>query len=258
MISAMTDVVAPRAARTPRGSGVRVDQQPAFVLHATPWRETSLVVDALTRDHGRVALVARGAKRPTSHFRGLLMPFTPLAVGWTGRGETRTLMRADWLGGLVPLRGGGLLAAFYVNELLVRLLERGDAHPRLFGAYVDTLGALAQGDSAETTLRRFELALLRELGVAPSFEQAADGSTLAPHRWYRLDPALGFEAATGGASGDDAPLARGASLLALARHELLGADAQAECRSVLRVLVRYHLEGRPLNTRRILRDLKSL
>lgn len=257
----MTDAPAPRPARTPRSGGVRVDQQPAFVLHATPWRETSLVVDAFTRDHGRIALVARGAKRPTSHFRGLLMPFTPLAVGWTGRGETRTLMRAEWLGGLVPLRGGGLLAAFYVNELLVRLLARGDAHAQLFGAYVDTLGALAQGDRIETALRRFELALLRELGVAPSFEHAADGTPLAPEVWYRLDPALGFVASEAGArghGGDDAPLARGASLLALARHGTLDTDAQTECRSLLRALVRYHLEGRPLNTRRILRDLRSL
>ena len=257
----MTEAVAPRATRAPRSGGMRVDHQPAFVLHATPWRETSLVVDAFTRDLGRVALVARGAKRPTSHFRGLLMPFTPLAVGWTGRGETRTLMRAEWLGGLVPLRGEGLLAAFYVNELLVRLLARGDAHPQLFGAYVDTLGMLAQGAGAEPALRRFELALLREMGIAPSFERSADGAALDPQAWYRVDPAQGFVAvdavATAG-DGSAVSVARGTSLLALARKEPLDPDAQAECRGVLRQLVRYHLEGRPLNTRRILRDLRSL
>ncbi len=99
-----------------RSSEFRVEHQLAFVLHTYPWRETSLIVEALTRDHGRMALVARGAKRRTSQLRGLLSPFTALALAWTGRGEVKTLVRAEWTGGLVPLRGDALLAGFYLAD----------------------------------------------------------------------------------------------------------------------------------------------
>src|ERR1700739_1077095 len=128
-----------------RGHEGRGEHQPAFVLHSYPWRENSLVVEVLSRDFGRIALVARGAKRPTSQFRGILMPFSPLALSWSGRSELKTLVRAEWQGGLAPLRGEGLLAAFYLNELLVRLLPRADAHPGLFASYVQSLAALAGG-----------------------------------------------------------------------------------------------------------------
>jgi len=130
-------------ARRAPASETRVDHQPAFVLHSYAWRETSLIVEMLSRDFGRVALVARGAKRPTSQFRGILMPFSPLALSWSGRAELKTLVRAEWQGGLAPLRGDGLLAAFYLNELLVRLLPRADAHPGLFASYVQALAAPA-------------------------------------------------------------------------------------------------------------------
>ena len=135
------------------------------MLHSYAWRETSLIVETLSRDFGRMAMVARGAKRPTSQFRGILMPFSPLAVSWSGRSELKTLVRAEWQGGLSPLRGESLLAAFYMNELLVRLLPRADAHPGLFGSYVQSLAALAsEGGSCDRVLRCFELDLLRDLG----------------------------------------------------------------------------------------------
>src|SRR5262245_40157281 len=121
----------------------RIDQQPALVLHAYPWRETSLIVETFTRDHGRMALVARGAKRPTSQFRGLLAPVAPLLLSWSGRSEIKSLVRAEWCGGLAPMRGEALLAGFYLNELLVRLLARADAHELLFARYIGALAALA-------------------------------------------------------------------------------------------------------------------
>ena len=119
-----------------RGTDARVDHQPGVVLHTTPWRETSLIVEAFTRDYGRVGLVARGAKRPTSQFRGLLAPFAPLSLSWSGRNEIKNLVRVEWIGGLTPLRGNALLAAFYANELVVRLLARADPHERLFDNYL--------------------------------------------------------------------------------------------------------------------------
>ena len=105
----------------------RIEQQPAFVLHTQPWRETSLIVELFSRDHGRLPLVAKGARRPTSAFRGLLMGFQPLLADWSGGGEVRTLARAEWQGGIPLLAGRALLSAYYLNELLVQLMPREDA-----------------------------------------------------------------------------------------------------------------------------------
>ena len=123
-----------RTVRAPR-SETRIADEAAFVLHSHPYKETSLIVDVLTRHHGRVALVARGAKRPRSALRGVLLAFQPLSVAWLqgraravngaqGGGDLRTLTRAEWLGGLMPLRGEALMSGFYLNELIQKLLAR--------------------------------------------------------------------------------------------------------------------------------------
>jgi DNA repair protein RecO (recombination protein O) len=235
---------------------MRIDQQPGFVLHGYPWRETSLIVEAFTRDFGRVALVARGAKRPTSQFRGLLSPFSPLALSWSGRSEIKALVRVEWLGGLAPLRGDGLLAAFYLNELLVRLLPRGDAHAPPFASYVQTLRELErEGSSREAVLRGFELDLLREMGYAPALEHGSDGAPIEPGRWYRVDAEQGLVSAQGRV---DDLCVRGASVLALARRDLSQPQTAADSKLLLRQLIRYHLNGQPLNTRRILQDLRRM
>jgi DNA repair protein RecO (recombination protein O) len=245
----------PGAARR-RSTETRVEQQPAFVLHTYPWRETSLIVEVLTRDYGRMALVARGAKRRTSQLRGLLSPFTALALAWSGRGEVKTLVRAEWAGGLAPLRGDALLAAFYLNELVVRLLARADAHPALFGAYARALRALAGDDGRlAATLRAFEFELLREIGYLPALDVCADGEAVEPAARYRVDPQRGLVRHDGDT---DALCVGGATALAMAAGEFGGAGVAAEARAMLRLIIRYHLEGRPLNTRRILQDLKEL
>ena len=113
----------------------RRDDQQAFVLHAYPYRETSLIVEALTLEHGRVAMVARGAKRPRSELRGVLQAFQPLCLSWAGAGELKTLTRAEWRGGLPLVTGAALLCGFYLNELLLKMLPREDPHPDLFGDY---------------------------------------------------------------------------------------------------------------------------
>lgn len=239
-----------------RGSDVRVDHQPAFVLHTYPWRETSLIVEALTRDHGRVPLVARGAKRRTSQLRGLLAPFSALSLAWSGKGEVKTLLRAEWTGGLVPLRGDALLAGFYLNELVVRLLARADPHPQLFSAYTQALRALAaERPLLAPALRAFEFALLREIGVLPPLDVCADGQALEPAQRYRVDPSRGLVQAEADA---DALCISGETALAMAAGDFASAPVAAEARSMLRQIIRYHLDGRPLNTRRILQDLKEL
>ena len=247
------------ARRRGRAAESRVDQQPAFVLHSYPWRETSLILDALTRDFGRVALVARGAKRPTSQFRGLLAPFAPISVSWSGRSEIRSLVRAEWVGGLAPLRGEELLSAFYLNELLVRLLARDDPHGELFLSYARTLRALSfEGPQRDQALRGFELDLLRAIGVAPAFDVASDGAPVQEQGWYRVDPEHGVQAVAA-PQGEGAPAGVcGRSMQALAQRDLAAIADAADARAVLRQLIGYHLRGRPLNTQRILADLRKL
>ncbi|HEX7155833.1 MAG TPA: DNA repair protein RecO [Burkholderiaceae bacterium] len=257
----------PRGARPrARAAEARIEQQPGFVLHAYPWRETSLIIDTLTRDYGRVALVARGAKRPTSHFRGLLVPFSPLALSWSGRAEIKSLTRAEWLGGLAPLRGDELLSAFYQNELLERLLARGDPHETLFMIYARTLRALSlEGAERDGALRAFELDLLREIGYAPAFDVAMDGTQIDPGAWYRVDREQGLKRAelawqdrAIAASAGAELTVRGTTVLALARRDFSDPQCAAEARGLLRHLIGYHLNGKPLNTRRILMDLRRL
>src|SRR5690606_34685598 len=140
--------------------GQRVGEEPAFLLHMVPYRETSLVVDLFSRGHGRIAAIAKGAKRPRSALRAVLLQFQPLMVGWSGRNELRTLTGAEWRGGLTSPSGQALLSAFYMNELLIRLLPREEPHPALFDGYEAALAALSAGASIDETLRRFEWLLL--------------------------------------------------------------------------------------------------
>src|SRR5437899_2499222 len=169
----------------PRAQPLRRDDQPAFVLHAYPYRETSLIVEAFTPDFGRVALVARGAKRPRSELRGLLQGFQPLLLSWSGQQELKTLQKAEWRGGLPRLRGAALLCGFYLNELLLKLLPREDAHPRLYAIYEAALAELAAGAEQAPLLRRFELQLLSELGYAlPLTTETDTGAAIDPAASY--------------------------------------------------------------------------
>ena len=157
--------------------GTRVTDATAYLLHATPWRETSLVVQAFARDYGSLALVAKGAKRPYSVLRPVLSAFQPLSLSWSGTGEVKTLTRAE-VAGLRPLAGSALMSAWYMNELLLRLLAREDAHPALFDAYDTALKQLVGGSRAAGALRRFEWTLLRETGYGldqppPDFDDNA-------------------------------------------------------------------------------------
>jgi len=174
----------------------RQDNQPGYVLHTYAFRETSLVVETFTRSHGRVAMVARGAKRPRSSLRGSIMAFQPLALSWSGRGELRLLLRAEWQGGQPRLQGRALLCGFYLNELLLKLLPREDAHEQLFLDYQTALARLAGEPEPGAVLRRFERALLRELGYALTLERdSASGAGIDARRSYAYDPERGPVAA---------------------------------------------------------------
>lgn len=246
----------------------RISDEPAFVLHRYDWSESSLILEAFTREHGRVALVAKGAKRPSSNFRPVLLPLQPLHLAFSGEAEIRTLKSAEWVGGQVMPTGDALLSGFYLNELLLRLLARDDPHPQLFDSYADAVAVLASqhGDVLEPALRAFELILLREIGLLPALD--VQTSTQSP-----LDPAMRYSLAAeaGLMPADDAP--DGASLtgeqwMALRRAldepvpftaaVRLAAQTLAQLKPQLRAVLNYHCGTSTLRTRQLMIDLQSL
>jgi len=174
----------------------RISDEPAYVLHRYDWSESSLILDVFTRHHGRVALVAKGAKRPSSHFRPVLLPLQPLRLSYSGDAEVRTLKGAEWLGGHLMPGGEALLSGYYLNELLMRLLAREDPHPEVFDLYAATVRLLAQGEAAvlQWALRAFELLLLRALGLLPDLHvQTLSLQPLEAQAHYTLVPGAGLQ-----------------------------------------------------------------
>ncbi|MGN6390597.1 MAG: DNA repair protein RecO [Burkholderiaceae bacterium] len=253
--SAAVPAVAPARRAAPERE-FRVVQQPGFVLHSYPHKETSLIVDVFTRDHGRVALIAKGAKRPHSKLRGVLQTFQPLSLSWTGKSEVRTLTTAEWVGGLRPLERSALLCGFYLNELLVKLLARDDPHPALFDHYVSTLNELAHDEPAAIVLRKFELALLKETGVAADLSRCATTrKPVNPDELYVVDPERGPRPAQ---PGDSWPVVHGKTLRDMEREDYADPATQLQSKVLMRFLLAYHLGGAPLNTRQMLIDLMQL
>src|SRR5213080_5041440 len=161
------------------------EAQPAFILHTYPYRETSLVAEVFTRNFGRLPLLAKGAKRPSSALRGLLRAFQPLQLSWGGKSELRILHKAEWQGGLAPLQGTSLICGFYLNELLMRLLHRNDPHEQLFEYYQDTLAALSASKDYMAILRAFEQRLLQELGYALTLDHdVVRGEMIDANEYY--------------------------------------------------------------------------
>ncbi len=244
----------------------RRDDEPAFVLHAYPYRETSLIVEAFTANHGRVAMVARGAKRPRSETRGLLQAFQPLTLSWAGTGELKTLMKAEWRGGMPLPCGSALLAGFYVNELLLKLLAREDPHPTLFAEYAAALAALTERPGASeqaVVLRRFEMRLLAEMGYALALtHDVQSGEPVVPDGRYHYQFERGPQrvAATLVAREPDArgPIVRGATLVALTTQVFPDAETAAEAKRLMREVLDHYLEEKRIFSRRIVRDLFAL
>jgi DNA repair protein RecO (recombination protein O) len=226
----------------------RVEGQPAFVRHAQPYRETSLLVETFTRDHGRTGLVARGVRGARGQpLRALLQPLQPLLIDCSGTGDLMRLAGAEAAGAAFAPQGDALLAGFYLNELLLRLLPRGEALPSLFWRYTQTLAALqADGDDWIWQLRRFERDLLAGLGYALQL-----GGELEPQAHYRYDPENGPLRL---ARAENASVS-GAALLALARDEAPASEQLRELRALMRRVLLHHLGGRELKSWRVFADL---
>jgi DNA repair protein RecO (recombination protein O) len=232
----------------------RADQESGYVLHTYPYKETSLIVEAFTRQHGRVALLARGARRPRSAMRGMLLSFRPLELAWSGAGDLATLIRAEWGGALHPLSGKGLMSAFYVNELILRLLPREDAHENLFDHYAAAIAALAAGHPLSGVLRAFEKRLLAELGYAPVLDrEAMSGEPIDPGGRYCYEPDRGPVRGNGGEL-----MVSGRTLLDLAADDYTRPETRDEARSLMRALIGQRLHGQVLHTRSVLMELNEL
>ncbi len=233
----------------------KVDAQPAFVLHAYPYSETSLIVDVFSRDHGRVALLARGARRPRSVLRGVLLAFQPLELGWAGRGEVHTLIKAEWQGGQPLLAGKALFCGYYLNELLMHLLPREDAHGRLFAVYAETLRRFADA-TQESDLRCFERALLQELGYGLTLATDAAGLAVDVDAHYAYEIERGPVRLPG--PGNSALAVSGRTLIDLAREDFSDPRSLAEAKQLMRTLIGHYTGGKSLASRRIFRELQEL
>lgn len=232
----------------------RVELQPGWIIHRRPWRESSLLIEYFSRTHGRIGLVARGARGTRSAWRGLAEPFIPLIASWSRRGELGTLTLLETTGPGLALRGRALWCGLYVNELLLRLIKREDAHPEVFDASQTALLALARDEAGQgSTLRAFEMQLLRGLGVAPDFERdAVSGQPIDAARRYYLEPEVGFLPAAGAGR----ETFSGQAIRALATGAAGERTLAREMRVLMRRLIDHQLAGRPLASRKLLAGLR--
>ncbi|HTA65520.1 MAG TPA: DNA repair protein RecO [Xanthomonadaceae bacterium] len=237
---------------------MRVLGQPAIVLHATRWRESSLLVEMFTHEHGRIGMVARGVQGAKKQpLRAALQPLQRIRVDYLHRGELAQLLHAEAGGHAPPLAGDALLAGFYVAELVLRLLQRDDAHPELFLRFAHALDELAETTSLSWTLRRFERDLLEGLGYALDLSHDANATPLEADARYRIDPEHGALRVRDGGAVDRGGIG-GAALLALA-DETVPSDAQLrEQRVALRTLIAHHLGPRGLRSWGLLAEFAGL
>lgn len=231
---------------------MRIQGQPAFVLHARPWRETSFIVEVLTRDFGRLALVARGMTGAKKHHqRAALQPMQYVRLDYQLKGEMASMQQVETLDVAPRLQGDFLLATFYVHELLLKLLPRQDAANEVFELYRQTRDRLALQDSLAWTLRRFERDLLEAIGVGFAFHLTHDGQACDPAARYRLDaehgPVRDIRHGAGSISG--------AALIALANDQMPVADQLQELRGALRSLIKEQLGNVELKSWGLLSEL---
>jgi DNA repair protein RecO (recombination protein O) len=237
----------------------------AFVLHTWPWRETSAIAELFTRSHGRIGLVAKGAKRPKSAIRGVLQLFQPLHVQWFGKTEMKTLKSAEHERFFPQLAGPALVSAFYLNELVMKLTHREVPHDGIFEAYAEAIEALsdislnqARRSEIGVVLRRFEIRFLRELGYGLRLEEEAD--THAPisaseRYWFVAD--RGAMRVNSSAMQDrDALELRGKTLVDMADDDFRDPETLAESKLLMRTLIARMLGDKVIFSRALMREMK--
>ncbi|AQA18476.1 DNA repair protein RecO [Halioglobus japonicus] len=233
---------------------MRVSLQPGYVLHSRPYRDSSNLLEVFSAEHGRVSLVAKGARRKTrgGSQAALLQPFSPLLISFTGRSELKTLTQVESAGPATHLRSERLYSGLYLNEILVRLLHRHDPHPRLFAGYAAAVQALGEGVDVEHVLRRFELQLLDELGYRLDLDrEGSSGEPLDAATWYLFDPDTGLLPCAG-SNAQNRPAYLGEDLLQIAAGVFDG-SARLTARRLMRQALAVHLGDAPLRSRELFR-----
>lgn len=229
-----------------------IELQPAYLLHSRPFRDTSLLVDFLTRDYGRVRAIANGVRRPKSAYRSLLQPFIPLQASFSGKNELKTFRNAELLSDPLQLKGNYLFAALYINEILVRLIQGNESEIDIFIGYEKALGLLAQGEELEPVLRNFELGLLSALGYGIEFSYAADtGDEIAEDAWYYFQHESGFIQLHHKFDNDNAEYFAGTDLLNISRRDFSTTQSRKVAKRIIRNVLGVHLGNKPLKSRQL-------
>jgi DNA repair protein RecO (recombination protein O) len=231
----------------------RVQQQPAYILHHRPFRDTSQLLDVISREHGKVTLVARGSRSAKSRLRGILRPFQPLRLSWFARSDLGTLTGAETDSAPLSLGGDALISAYYVSELVLTFLHRHDPQPEIFDAYARTISALSHSGELAANLRVFEMELLRLLGYALNLEYDANlHQAIDEQRFYEYRVEQGPVAVTR----SEGPMVfRGARLRSIAGAAFEDPEVLRDAGRLLREVIRHHLDGRELKSRKVLLDL---
>lgn len=233
------------------------DLQLGFVLHARPWRETSLIIDVFTENHGKIALCAKGVRSKKSPKSSLLQPLSPLYLAWVGRGELPTLTTAEPSAPAIKLTSESLYSAFYINELIVRLLHRHDPHPNLFVHYESVLRQLADKCMLEQTLREFEFHLLSSIGYGLSFSSDIDGNEISDSESYYLHNDGLFQHIINLKSVDKQRLFEGANLLSIAENNWQNSAVLKDAKRLSRLSFKPLLGSKPLQSRKLFRRKPS-
>ena len=231
----------------------RVQQQPAFILHHRPFRDSSQILDILSHGHGKLALVARGSRGSRSRLKGILRPFMPLEVSWVIKTDLGTLTGAEVRGAPLSLQGDALLSGYYINELLIHLLHRHDPQPEIFELYARTLASLAGSENVAPCLRQFEIELLGHIGYALTLDvDAASHEALDPAGNYEYRMEQGPVAVS---RSDGRLVFTGDTLMAIGALEFERPEVLRAASRLLREVIDFHLGGKELRTRKVLRDI---
>ena len=231
----------------------KVELQSCYVLHAKPYRDTSSILEVFSREHGRQSLVARGARSLKSKLQGVLQPFVPLLISWTGRGELHTLTHAEQIGRAFHLKSDSLMVGFYLNELMIQFMHRDDAHSYIFMRYEQTLTALDRGSDVEPLLRIFERDLLDKTGYGLILDcDVTTGQKIEPDKSYAYYPERGpIELQV---EDENVMQIHGKTLLALSGEFIEDKKILSEAKQLMRYLISWHMGGKPLKTRELFKQ----
>ena len=233
----------------------RIKNEPAWLLHHRPFRDSSQILDILSLDHGRLAVVAKGSRGAKSKLRGILRPFLPLQLSWFIRSDLGTLTGAEMNGAPLSLSGDALLSGYYVNELILKLLHRHDPQPEIFAAYSRTIEHLAGSQDVAPYLRQFEIELLRILGYALNLDHDTETTeSLRPQQHYEYRVEQGLVPV----SDREGPMVfRGAEIDAIRNQQFADPVVLKNAGSLLRNVIAYHLDGKELKSRKVLKDMRN-